>query len=485
MTENPPVSNAPLELPTVGLLAGLAHLHQTVLVVDQNDQVVWISDALRELSGRESLVGQNACALFNAHECHGAIRRQVMQQGYVANEPIALVHEDGREIPVQLSIGPVPNSSGSGLYLAVVRREEEAADETSIPVPGMGYFRSILDSASDAVVALDPRGYVTYANPALKQVLGLPSERLLGLPVSLAFSRRGALDGLAEALRPGRDGQGVELEVTRKGGGTRILSVTASPIVLPSGTCGGTVAFLRDVTDQRRSETNLALKNQELEHYVHAVSHDLRTPLVSLLGFSRLLAQDYGDVLTDTGRHFLDRIEQASRSMEMLINDLLELSRIGTANGQRDWIDPLPVLKQLANELKPRLEAQGIELALPASPPLALCVRTQLYQISSNLIGNAIEHMGERDDARIDVVTEGTEDGVRLRVTDNGVGIAAEEQARVCEIFHTGVRRPGARRGTGIGLAIVKKIAEAHGGRVWVESEPGAGTSFSVLLPGA
>jgi len=371
------------------------------------------------------------------------------------------------------------------LYLAVVRREEDAVDETSIPVPGMGYFRSILDSASDAVVALDRRGYVTYANPALKQVLGLPSERLLGLPVSLAFSRRGALDGLAEALRPGRDGQGVELEVTRKGGGTRILSVTANPIVLPSGTCGGTVAFLRDVTDQRRSETDLALKNQELEHYVHAVSHDLRTPLVSLLGFSRLLAQDYGDVLTDTGRHFLDRIEQASRSMETLINDLLELSRIGTANGRRDWVDPLPVLKQLANELKPRLEAQGIALTLPASPPLTFCIRTQLYQISSNLIGNAIEHMGECDDARIDVAADGTGDGVRLRVTDNGVGIPPEGQARVFEIFHTGVRRPGARRGTGIGLAIVKKIAEAHGGRVWVESAPGAGASFSVLLPGA
>jgi PAS domain S-box-containing protein len=485
MTENPPVSNTSLEVPTVGLLAGLAHLHQTVLVVDQSDRVVWISDTLRELCGRESLVGQSARVLFNRDDCHDAIRRRMMQQGYVANEPIALVHEDGREIPVELSIGPVPNSCGSGLYLAVVRGEGDAADETSIPVPEMGYFRSILDSASDAVVALDRSGYVTYANPALKRVLGLPSERLLGLPVSLAFSRRGALDGLAEALRPGRDGQGVELEVTRKGGGTRILSVTASPIQLPSGTCGGTVAFLRDVTDQRRSETDLALKNQELEHYVHAVSHDLRTPLVSLLGFSRLLAQDYGDVLTDTGRHFLDRIEQASRSMETLINDLLELSRIGTANGQRDWVDPLPVLKQLANELKPRLEAQGIELALPSSPPVALCVRTQFYQISSNLIGNAIEHMGERDGARIEVAADGTQDGVRLRVKDNGVGIRPEEQARVFEVFHTGVRRPGARRGTGIGLAIVKKIAEAHGGRVWLESEPGEGASFSVLLPGA
>jgi len=114
-----------------------------------------------------------------------------------------------------------------------------------------------------------------------------------------------------------------------------------------------------------------------------------------------------------------------------------------------------------------------------------LCVRTELYQVSSNLIGNAIEHMGERDGARIEVAVESASDGVRLRVTDNGVGIPAEEQARVFEIFHTGLRRPGARRGTGIGLAIVKKIAESHGGRVWLESEPGDGASFCVLLPGA
>jgi PAS domain S-box-containing protein len=484
MTENPPVLDTNLELPTVGLLAGLARLHQTVLVVDQSDRVVWISDALRELSGHASLVGGSARSLFNSRERHDAIRRRVLEQGYLANESIGLVHEDGSEVPVQLSIGPVPQASGSGLFLAVVRREEDEGDVWA-PAPDMGYFRSILDSASDAVIALDRLGYVTYANPALEDVLGLPCERLLGLPVSLAFSRRGALDGLAEALRPGRDGQDMELEITRKGGGTRILSVTANPIKLPDGSCGGTVAFFRDVTDQRRSETALALKNQELEHYVHTVSHDLRTPLVSLLGFSRLLAQDYGDVLTDTGRHFLDRIEQASRSMEALINDLLELSRIGTANGQRDWIDPLPVLKQLANELKPQLDAQGCALVLPTSPPLALCVRTQFYQVASNLIGNALEHMGERDAAQIEVALESGVDGVRLRVTDNGAGIPAEEQARVFEIFHTGVRRPGARRGTGIGLAIVKKIAEAHGGRAWVESEPGGGASFCVVLPGA
>ena len=175
MSENPPVPDTHLELPTVGLLAGLARLHQTVMVVDQSDRVVWISDALRELSGRESLVGGSARSLFNARERHDAIRRRVLKQGYLANEPIALVHEDGSEVPVQLSIGPVPHASGSGLYLDVVRPDEDAVADASAPAPGMGYFRSILDIASDAVIALDRRGYVTYANPALKQVLGLPS----------------------------------------------------------------------------------------------------------------------------------------------------------------------------------------------------------------------------------------------------------------------------------------------------------------------
>ena len=216
---------------------------------------------------------------------------------------------------------------------------------------------------------------------------------------------------------------------------------------------------------------------------MHAVSHDLRSPLVALLGFSRLLRQDYGGVLGDTGRHFLDRVEQAGRTMETLIHDLLEVSRIGQAADRKTHVDPLKILLQLRGELKPRLEAQGVEISLPESPPLVLCDRTRLYQIFSNLIGNAVDHMGFRPDARIHVEVEEEPEHHHLVVRDNGVGIDPAHHERIFEIFQSLGPRSDGGRGTGVGLAIVKKIAETHGGRVWVESAAGAGAAFHVLLP--
>lgn len=480
MPGTPPIAYTDKHAPALGLLAGLARIHRTVLLIDAEDRVVWSSDALNELTGRE-WIGERVDALFTSPERRDELCRSLRRDGSLANEPISVLCHDGSQLEATLSAVAVPASCGAGLTLLLVR---PSSDPPRPIEPGSGgdYFRSILDSCSDAVVALDPRGWVTYANPQLAELLGEPLTALTGLPVALAFSPRFGLEALADSVRPPRMGCGAEIDL-RHAGSTLTVAIDATPLSLPDGSNAGVVAFLRDVTEQRRAEAQLEHKNDELEHYVHAVSHDLRTPLVSLLGFSRLLAQDYGDVLTDTGRHFLERIEQASRTMEALINDLLELSRIGSTPGQRDWIDPLPILKQLANELKPRLESSRIDLTLPTSPPLVYGVRTQLYQVFANLIGNAVTHMGDPEGAAIRVMLEQTPDAVTLLVRDNGQGIAREHHERVFEIFQALKPRNGERRGTGIGLAIVKKIAEAHGGRAWVESELGEGAAFFVSFP--
>jgi signal transduction histidine kinase len=223
--------------------------------------------------------------------------------------------------------------------------------------------------------------------------------------------------------------------------------------------------------------------NSELEHCINALAHDLRSPLVALLGFSRLLRQDYEAQLDETGRHFLDRIEQSGRTMESLIHDLLELSRIGQPGDRPSLVNPRAVLLQLQAELKSRLEAACIQLQLPETPPPPVyCDRTRLYQVLSNLIGNAIEHMGDGEENRIAVEITESENGHDIAVSDNGCGIAPEHQERIFEVFQSIGRKDG-RRGSGIGLAIVKKIVETHGGRVWVESTRGEGSTFHVHLP--
>jgi signal transduction histidine kinase len=245
---------------------------------------------------------------------------------------------------------------------------------------------------------------------------------------------------------------------------------------------GGAVAYLRDETERRHNELRLSRQNDELEQTVRALAHDLRSPLVSVLGFSRLLREEFGVPLGERGTHFLERITEAGRTMESLIRDLLDFARIGHAGERRDLVDPREVLLQLRGELKPRLEQLDVELALPEDPPLLCCDRTRLYQLFSNLVGNALDHMGPCEKPEVRVEVRETSEWHQIVVRDNGRGVALSDRERIFEMFHS-VAHPGGRKGTGIGLAIVKKIAERHGGRAFVESTPGEGAAFHVLLP--
>ncbi len=193
------------------------------------------------------------------------------------------------------------------------------------------------------------------------------------------------------------------------------------------------------------------------------------------------MKQDYGKILDETGRRFLNRIEQAGANMNTMTRDLLELSIREAPCTTAKAVDPREILLQIQAELKPRLEEQGVQLELPSSPPMIQCDRTQLYQIFSNLIGNALQHMGPCEQPRIEIEINTGADQQVIVVRDNGRGIAADAHERIFDAFHSLSRGDG-RRSSGVGLAIVKKIALAHRGRIWVDSEPGHGAAFFVSL---
>jgi signal transduction histidine kinase len=145
-------------------------------------------------------------------------------------------------------------------------------------------------------------------------------------------------------------------------------------------------------------------------------------------------------------------------------------------------VDPLEVLQQLKAELKPRLEQSDVQLVLPEAPPSLRCDRTRLYQLLSNLVGNALDHMGPCEAPRITVEIAQAADRHEIVVRDNGRGVAPEQRERVFEMFHS-VAHAGGRKGSGIGLAIVRKIAELHGGRAFCDEAPEGGAAFHVVLP--
>ena len=334
-----------------------------------------------------------------------------------------------------------------------------------------------LDDLLEPVIVTDGSGRIRYANPACESLFGVASASLVGRRASdfalrheVAERRSGA--GAVPCVMRGR------VEFRHGDGDARWASYSLSPLSDGSGA----IAILRDESERRLDDPQGAHTRDELEQTIRAVSHDLRSPLVSVLGFSRLLRDDFAAVLGERGTHYLERIAEAGRTMENLIRELLDFARIGHGGERRSWVDPREVLLQLRGELKPRLDQLQVELRVPDDAPRLLCNRTRLYQLFSNLIGNALDHMGPCESPEVEV--EICEEGAWHRVTvrDNGRGVAPDDRDRIFELFHS-IPREGGRKGTGIGLAIVKKIAELHGGRVWVENGASPGAAFHVQLP--
>jgi PAS domain S-box-containing protein len=461
------------------LIEQLERAYRYASISDQDARIQWASAPWMVLCGREADGAgrdlRKAISKLPKPEQSVFMIAELRERGFLLGSPVEIADPEGRPVPFEVSVLPAAATAEQSAFNLVIARP---APER-VPQPER---HSILESSANAVVAVDRDGFIAYANPAFERLTGIGLAEIEGSPLA-------ALPGTAEDVVQllAALGSDTPLEVELK---LRRMKEECVPVVAAvaphrrdDGALEGAVVSLSDVSAQRRVESELERRNGELEHCVNPLAHDLRSPLVALLGFSRLLRQDYGSRLDDTGAHFVDRIEQAGRTMEGLIHDLLELSRIGRHGERPAMVDPRTVLAQLAAELKPRLDAEGIRLALPNDPPLLYCDRTRLYQVFANLIGNAINHMGECEVRGISVEVIEEEDVDHITVRDFGRGIAPQHHEKIFEVFQTlGPRRDDAR-GTGMGLAIVRKIAETHGGRVWVESRPNRGATFHVTFP--
>jgi len=232
----------------------------------------------------------------------------------------------------------------------------------------------------------------------------------------------------------------------------------------------------------REKTEKLARSNEDLGQFAYVASHDLQEPLRMVTSYVQLLAKRYESKLDADANEFIDFAVDGAVRMRKLINDLLTYSRVGTQGKELSPTDSEAVLAQSVNDLKVAIEENG---ALVTHDPLptVMADRPQLGQLFQNLIGNAIKFRGN-EPPRVHISSSRNGSGWIFSVRDNGIGIAAEYSERIFVIF----QRLHSRQeyaGTGIGLAICKKIVERHGGRIWVESEIGKGATFYFILPGA
>ena len=326
---------------------------------------------------------------------------------------------------------------------------------------------ALVEAMIEGVIATDARGRIVTANPAARRILGYePAEALPDLP---ELFRVKAAREVADAMLAGRPVQDREVEMD-----DRAFLVNARP--LPAG---GGVLVIHDLTEVRRLE---AVRRD----FVANVSHELKTPLTSISGYAETLMTDRPD--PDTTSRFLERILGNTRRMQVLVDDLLDLSRIEAGRWQpaRVSLDLATVAREAWAALAARSEAQSAVFLIDLAPDAReVCADPDaLRQVLTNLFDNSLRYIPKG--GRVACVSRREGGGIAVMVRDNGAGIAHEHLARIFERFY---RADSARSrdegGTGLGLAIVKHLVEAHGGRVSAESERGAGTTVSSWFPDA
>jgi PAS domain S-box-containing protein len=369
-------------------------------------------------------------------------------------------------------------------------------------------LRAIVETAVEGIVTIDARGIIESFNPAAERMFGYAAHEMIGQNVSVLMPspERERHDGFIQNyLRTGQAriiGIGREVQGRRKDGSLFPMDLSVSEVRLADGRMF--TGILRDITARKEGEGRLAAmarslaeKNKELETIVYVASHDLRSPLVNIQGFSQELARAcetlraaLGDAAaegTAPARAISEEIPEAvhyilsgAAKIDALLSGLLRFSRLGRAALKPERLDMGALLRSVLHAMEFQLQQLGARVELEPLPD-AFGDSTQINQVFSNLVDNALKYR-HPDRAPVIRVSGRTEAGqVVFAVEDNGLGIPKEHQPRVFEIFHR--LDPTATEGEGLGLTIAQRSLERQGGRIWLESAPGRGSTFFVSLP--
>ncbi len=314
----------------------------------------------------------------------------------------------------------------------------------------------------DAQVALlDADGFFLGASAALVRGLALEcASELRGAPLAALIGSSGEAD-TAQKLLSGRYSERTALWLQCAGGQQRRAFIRVQPL---SGDRPAAHALCVEWEDRAPAP-------------LEALAHDLRSPLSAVLGFARLAREDLASGAPARAANLIARIEQSASTIDAMLCSAL------TPEREAETADVSQVLGQIRSERKRELERRGIRLLSPEDPPLLACRPSELYRLLSNLVGNAIDHMGDALAPEVAVSVECSGELATLRVRDNGVGIAPELHERIFELDHSAGARDERARHRGLGLAIVRELAAGWRGRAWVESARGAGAAFFVTIP--
>ena len=436
----------------------------------------------------DAVLGRRPLELFPFLKDAGVIER--LEQALAGRNPDPLEFQflnpqNGRSGWASDISAPFRNSNGDIIgVIATVRDvtahrravDERRADETK--------FRAVFENSRDAI-GISKQGINVFANPAYLKLFGFTShEQLVGRSIldSIAPSHR---QDILSRMRRRAEGEPVPSSYETRGIRTDGTEFDFEIIVATFEQLGQTftLANIRDITDRRNKERQIEEKNAELERFTYAVSHDLKSPLVTISTFLGYLERDLATNDLQRTAADIEFMRKAADKMALLLNELLVMSRIGRIVNEPVRVAFRELAKEASNAVAGRIVKQRVKVHIEEAALELTGDRQRFAEIWQNLIENSVKYMGGQIDPRIEIGADQSGTDVIFFVRDNGMGIDPRHQEKIFGLFD---KLDPKSEGSGLGLTLVKRIVELYKGRIWVESEGvGKGCCFRFTLPGA
>lgn len=352
-------------------------------------------------------------------------------------------------------------------------------------------IRSIVDNVIDGIITFDESGVIESFNPAAERIFGYSADEITGQNVQSLAPDSEQIDW---ARQPHIDAGVREVFGLRKNGQIFPMDLAVRPFHFQ-----GRRAFtgvVRDITERRLAEDQLrfyaqqlresnielARSNQELDDFAYIASHDLKEPLRGIHNYASFLLEDYAGKLDAEGESMLGTLTRLAQRMELLIDSLLQFSRVGRAELSNQETDLNELVERTLEPMRFLLREESVDIHIPQPLPTVTCDRIRVGEVFQNLIANAIKY-NDKPEKWVEIGSLAGDNGQPvLYVKDNGIGIPPKHQEAIFRIFKRLHGRDKYGGGTGVGLTIVKKIVERHGGRIWLDSTDGEGTTFYFTL---
>ena len=442
---------------------------------------------------RDAMIGQPVEMLLPprhraAHLGHrGGFFAQPRTRDMGTSQELYGLRKNGEEFPVEISLSPLETEEGMMVMSAVRDITARKADRRRADLK----FRGLLESAPDAMVIVDQRGDIVLVNSQAERLFGWNRDEMLGRKIEMLVpSRFGTAhpEHRAEFFATPKVramGRGLDLHGLHKDGTEFPVEISLSPFETEEGILVSSA--IRDATERKRFEATLQAASRLKSEFLANMSHELRTPLNGIIGFSELLVDEKAGALNDTQKEYLGDILLSSRHLLQLINDVLDLSKVEAGKMQLfpETFALTQAMDEVCSAVSPMADQKRIAIHCNCDEALHTVTldRQKFKQVLLNLLSNAVKFTSEG--GKVDVRAEpGGERRLKLHVRDTGIGIKAEDIGRLFVEFQQ-IDSGAARhyQGTGLGLALTRKLVEFQSGEISVQSEPGRGSVFTVILP--